>query len=66
MNTLQEVERAVLSLSPRELAHFREWFAELEAQIWDEQFEKDVKAGKLDMLADQAIADFQAGNFKEL
>jgi hypothetical protein len=34
--------------------------------LWDEKFEKDVKSGKLDHLADQAIADLRAGDCKEL
>ena len=29
-------------------------------------FEEDVKLGKLDHLAHQAIADFRAGNFREV
>ena len=33
---------------------------------WDSQFEKDVKAGKLDELANQAIADFEAGKCREI
>ncbi|MDQ1317995.1 MAG: hypothetical protein QG588_1651 [Candidatus Poribacteria bacterium] len=66
MLTIQEIEQAVLKLSPSELASFREWFDELDAEIWDKQFEMDVKSGKLDELANQAIADFQSGKCKEL
>jgi hypothetical protein len=66
MLTIQEIEQAVLKLSPNELASFREWFDELDAEIWDKQFEMDVKSGKLDELANQAIADFQSGRCKEL
>jgi len=33
---------------------------------WDKQFEADVKAGKLDNIANQAIEDFKAGKAKEL
>ena len=66
MFTIQEIEQAVLKLSPSELASFREWFDELDAEIWDKQFEMDVKSGKLDELANQAIADFQSGKCKEL
>ena len=35
-------------------------------KVWDRQFESDVKSGKLDSLADQAISDFRAGRCKEL
>ena len=64
--TVQELQAAVSQLSAQELARFREWFEEFEAKMWDEQFEKDVKSGKLDHLAEQAIADLRAGNCKEL
>ncbi len=66
MLTIHEIEQAVLKLTPNELASFREWFDELDAEIWDKQFEMDVKSGKLDELANQAIADFQSGKCKEL
>ncbi|HVS80989.1 MAG TPA: hypothetical protein VHE60_04585 [Pyrinomonadaceae bacterium] len=66
MSSIQEIERAVSNLSPDDLASFRDWFAEFEARIWDEQFEKDANSGKLDKLANEAISDFRAGNYKEL
>jgi hypothetical protein len=66
MQTVHEIKQAVSQLSLAELARFREWFDEFDATMWDEQFEADAKSGKLDKLAHQAIADFQAGKFKEL
>lgn len=65
-HTVKELQSAVSQLSPQELARFREWFEEFEAEMWDRQFEDDAKAGKLDNLANQAIADLRAGNCKEL
>lgn len=64
--TVQELQTTVSQLSVQELARFKEWLEEYEAKIWDEQFENDVKSGKLDNLAEQAIADVRAGNCKEL
>ena len=64
--TVKELQAAVSRLSSQELARFREWFEEFEAKMWDEQFEKDVRSGKLDHLADQAISDLRAGNCLEL
>jgi hypothetical protein len=66
MEGLQELQRAVARLSPDELARFREWFEEFDAKIWDQQFEADARSGKLDRVADQAIADFRAGRCREL
>ena len=64
--TVQELQVAVSQLSAHELARFRAWFEEFEAKIWDEQFEEDVKSGRLEHLAEQAIADLQAEHCKEL
>ncbi|MBI5566329.1 MAG: hypothetical protein HY870_15630 [Chloroflexi bacterium] len=66
MSTVQEIEQAVSQLAPRDLARFRKWFDVFDAKAWDKQFERDVRAGKLDKLADQALADFHAGKFREL
>lgn len=64
--TIQEIERAIADLSPKELARFREWFEEFDAQAWDEQFERDAGSGRLDKIAGEAIRDYRAGKAKEL
>lgn len=61
MQTAQEIQVAVSKLSADEFARFREWFNRFDAEMWDRQFEEDVKSGKLDRYAEQAIADFRAG-----
>ena len=66
MRVVQELQSAVSQLSAEELARFREWFDKFDAEIWDRQFEEDAKSGKLDQLANQAIADFRAGKYKQL
>ena len=66
MSAVLKLEQAVSQLPPKELARFRKWFEEFDAKIWDRQFEEDAKSGKLDKLANQAIADFRAGKFKKL
>ena len=61
MTKIEQLEREVGGLTPKELAQFREWFAAFDAAEWDRQLEADVKAGKLDALADVALADHRAG-----
>jgi hypothetical protein len=61
MNTLNEIEAAVSQLSVDELARFRQWFAEFDAQRWDQQLECDASAGKLDALADAALNQYRSG-----
>jgi hypothetical protein len=51
MLTVQELEKEIARLPLDDLARLRAWFDEFDAQIWDEQFETDVKSGKLDSLA---------------
>ena len=64
--SIQEIEQAVSRLPAKDLALFRRWFQEFDTQLWDEQIEQDIKAGKLDKLAERATADYKAGKYKEL
>jgi hypothetical protein len=66
MTTLEDIERAVAELPAEQLVEFRAWFEEFEAARFDERIERDAKAGRLDRLADQAVADFRAGRVREL
>jgi hypothetical protein len=66
MNTLSEIERAVSQLSPEELAAFRTWFAQFDADVWDRQFEADIAAGRLDALAEKALQDMKEGRCTDL
>jgi len=66
MEKVERIEREVEELSSEELAKFRQWFAAFDAEAWDRQFEVDVKAGKLDALADRALRDHEAGKSTKL
>jgi hypothetical protein len=60
MSAVHAIETAVRQLSRQELLSFRDWFAEF-AAAWDQQFEADVAAGRLDALADEALRDAREG-----
>ena len=66
MSRVEKVEQAVQALSPEELAEFRVWFTEYDWALWDQQLERDIKAGKLDQLGDEALREHSAGNTKPL
>jgi hypothetical protein len=66
MTKVHALEKRISALSAEELAEFRQWFAEFDAAAWDRQLERDVKAGKLDALADEALRDHAAGKSTEL
>jgi hypothetical protein len=55
-----------MALSRSELAALRHWFQSYLADQWDSQIEADAKAGKLDRLAREALADHEAGRTKPL
>jgi hypothetical protein len=66
MTTVKEIEVAVEGLSGDRLAEFRRWFEEFDATLWDRKFERDVREGNLDSLADQALVDLREGRCTEL
>jgi inactivated superfamily I helicase len=64
MNTLKDIEQHISHISQlclEDLAAFRIWFAEFDAQVWDRQFEEDAATGRLNHLANKALQDLQAG-----
>lgn len=66
MDKIEAIEKQIESLSPEELAVFRQWFHEFDSLVWDRRLEKDVRAGKLDALADEAIQAHKTGKSTEL
>jgi hypothetical protein len=64
--SVEELEKAVAELPPEKLAKFRAWFERFDADAWDRQIEADAKAGKLDALAEEAIAEHKAGLTRKL
>lgn len=57
MSEIEQLEKRIENLAPRDLAKFRAWFFEFDARVWDQQIEADAKAGKLDGLIAEALAD---------
>jgi hypothetical protein len=66
MTRVEKLEQEIQTLSEQELTSFRAWFASFDAVAWDEQIEDDVKSGRLDRLADAALADHRAGRSRKL
>ena len=65
MRKLEDIEEQIRNLTGTELVEFRKWYAEFDAQAWDVQFEADVKAGKLDKLAEAARKAHREGKSTE-
>ena len=66
MGKVEAVEKEVEALSAGELAAFRRWFHQFDAVAWDHQLEEDVRAGRLDALADEALQAYKSGKCTEL
>ena len=64
--TIEDLENAVARLPPDQLAKFRDWFEAFDAARFDDKIERDAKAGRLDRLAEQALADHAQGRAREL
>ena len=64
--SLENIESAILSLPSHEFERLRRWFFDLDYDRWDEQIEQDIADGKLEALAQEAIAEFEAGHCREL
>ena len=48
------------------MAQIREWLNERDEAEWDAQIERDERAGRLDALADRALAEYRAGRTRPL
>ena len=69
MQTVSEIKQAILELPKAEYTEMIEWLYELgehEWEEWDRQFEEDVKAGRLDVLAEAALAAKARGELRDL
>ncbi|MGO9531951.1 MAG: hypothetical protein ACLP3B_12345 [Syntrophobacteraceae bacterium] len=65
MTRIQKLEQEIRKLAPSELSAFRKWFQDHDSDQWDSQIEEDALSGKLDRLAQKALADHKAGKTSE-
>ncbi len=61
-----EIIESIKKLPEDNLKILLEWMEDFEERFWDKEFKRDVKFGKLDKLAKQAVEDFSAGKCREL
>jgi hypothetical protein len=66
MGKVKDLENQIQQLTPAELAAFRKRFMKFDADNWDREFEADVRAGKLDALANRALRDHHSGRSTKL
>lgn len=61
MSRVDELKEQVRALSEDELAELRDWLLEEDWKVWDAQLERDVQAGRLDALTEEALREDAAG-----
>jgi hypothetical protein len=66
MTTVEAITAAIAELPPDQVAQIREWLNERDEAEWDAQIERDERAGRLDALADRALAEYRAGRTRPL
>ncbi len=66
MAKIERIEQEIKSLSQEELAEFREWFYEYDSEEWDRRIEADLRNGKLDKLASEAVESHRLGETRKL
>jgi hypothetical protein len=66
MTTVEAIIAAIAELPPEQVAQIRAWLNERAEAEWDAQIEQDERAGRLDALADRALAEYRAGRTRPL
>ena len=66
MAHVKDIQADIETLSSEDFVRLREWFAEKDAQRWDEQLERDIAAGKLEFLREEASAAKKDGTLRDL
>ncbi len=59
MSKVQEIERAIETLSEKEVAEIRAW-------LWDRDIQRDATTGALDAVAEDALREHRAGKSRNL
>jgi hypothetical protein len=63
---LKELQQAVQDLSPEDFKAFEAWFDAVRSQKWAEEIEAGTRGGKLNKMAEKALADFREGKFTKM
>lgn len=66
MTQVEEIQTRIRNLPTEDFSELREWFLQLEDDLWDQQISADFKAGKFNKLIEKARAEFAQGKAREL
>jgi len=66
MTQVEQIQAEIKALSQEEFIQLRNWIAEQNWSLWDQQLEIDVTSGKLDFLREEAMVAKSQGKLQEL
>ncbi len=66
MTTAAEIQKAITDLPKSEYDKLIHWLHEYDWEKWEEEFDEDVRAGKLDALAAKALEAKARGELRDL
>lgn len=66
MTTVSELQEAILGLSEADYSELRRWLLDQDWERWEREFDEDVRVGKLDGLAAEALDAKARGELKDL
>jgi hypothetical protein len=61
MSTVEEIKRAIEQLPKEDFWRLSGWVARRHEDEWDRQIEADIRAGKLDRFAQEALREDSEG-----
>jgi hypothetical protein len=61
MSTVGDIEEAIKALPRDDFYRLRDWVQQRYEDEWDQEFEEDAISGRLDSIAQQALAEHRAG-----
>jgi hypothetical protein len=61
VSTVDEIKQAIERLPKTEFWRLSEWVIRKHDDEWGRQIEQDIRAGKLDKLAEEAVDEYKAG-----
>ena len=66
MNTVEEIERAIGALTPKQMQELYVWLDHRYSELVDAQLKADLNTGRFDDRIQRALADHKAGNTQPL
>lgn len=66
MMRLEQLQTEIEALPEKDFLRLRRWFADKDWLRWDNQLEKDIAAGRLDSLLEEAASAKAQGTLRDL